>query len=60
LPGEPAPPTEPKGGEYDRGERKQAVREFRSWLLGCTIVVLLVILLYVVYAILLFASGWHG
>jgi hypothetical protein len=53
LPGRPP-------GEYDRGERKEFAREFRSWLFGCGIIVLIVILAFVVYAILLIASGWRG
>jgi hypothetical protein len=47
-------------GEYDRGERKELAREFRLWLIGCGIVVLIVLLTFAIYAVLLLTSGWHG
>jgi len=50
----------PGSGEYDRGERKQLGRELRWWLAGSAIVVLFTLLSFVVYAVLLVRSGWHG
>jgi len=47
-------------GEYDRGERKELARELRVWLAGCGIVALIVVLSFVIYAVLLVRSGWHG
>jgi len=47
-------------GEYDRGERKELGREFRSWLVGCGIVLLIVLLTYALYAVLLISSHWRG
>jgi hypothetical protein len=50
----------PGEGGYDRGERKELSREFRMWLAGCGIVVLILVFCFVVYAVLLIRSGWHG
>jgi len=47
-------------GEYQRGERKEFVRDFGLWFAGCGIVVLIVLLAFIVYAVLLVRSGWHG
>ena len=52
--------TLPGDGEYDRGERKELSREFRMWLAGCGIVVLILVICFVIYAVLLIKSGWHG
>jgi hypothetical protein len=50
----------PGDGEYDRHERKEFGDDFRLWLAGCGIVVLITVAAFVVYAILLFQSGWKG
>lgn len=47
-------------GEYDRGEKQEFARDFRSWLAGCAVVVLIVVISFAVYAVLLIRSGWHG
>jgi hypothetical protein len=46
--------------EYDRGERKAVGRDAMAVLGGCGVVILVVVLTYVVYAVLLVRSGWHG
>ena len=46
--------------DYDRGERTVFFRGLLAWLGGCGIVVLIVILCFVLYALLLVHSGWHG
>jgi hypothetical protein len=50
----------PGDGEYDRKERNAWSQDARYVMGGCGVVVGIVILVYVVYAILLIASGWHG
>jgi hypothetical protein len=50
----------PGDGEYDRHERKELAGDFRLWLAGCGIVVLITLIAFVVYAILLIHSGWKG
>ena len=35
-------------------------RELRLWFVGCGIVALVVVLSFVIYALLLARSGWHG
>lgn len=50
----------PGDGEYDRGERREFTRDLRDWLAGCGIVVLILVIAFVVYAVLLARSGWHG
>ena len=52
--------TLPGDGEYDRKERAEAAREFRYWLMGCALVVLIIVLTYLVYGVLLVHSGWRG
>ena len=46
--------------DYDRGEGAVFLRGLLAWLGGCGIVVLIVILCFVLYALLLNHSGWHG
>jgi hypothetical protein len=50
----------PGDGEYDRGEKREAARDLRMWLVGCAIVVLIVVFSFATYAVLLIRSGWHG
>jgi hypothetical protein len=50
----------PRDGDYDRGELATFGRGLLTWLAGCGIVVLIVALCFVIYAVLLFHSGWHG
>lgn len=53
-------PTLPGESEYDRGEKREFVRDFRLWLAGSAIVVLIVAVAFAIYAALLIRSGWHG
>jgi hypothetical protein len=50
----------PGDGEYDRHEREEFAGDLRLWLIGCGVVVLFTLIAFVVYAILLFHSGWKG
>jgi len=50
----------PGDDPYDRRGRKTAGNDYRTIALGCGVVVGTVVLIYVVYAILLVASGWNG
>jgi len=50
----------PGENEYDRGERKELVRNAWLWLAGCGVVALILVLAFVVYGVLLVHSGWHG
>jgi hypothetical protein len=50
----------PGDGEYDRHEGKELGDDFRLWLAGCAIVVLFTVVAFVIYAIVLFHSGWKG
>lgn len=50
----------PGDGEYDRKEKAETSREFRYWLMGCALVVLIIVLTYLVYGVLLVRSGWRG
>lgn len=52
--------TLPGDDPYDRRGRKTAGNDYRTIALGCGVVVGTVVLIYVVYAILLVASGWNG
>ena len=52
--------TLPGDGEYDRHERDQYARDFRLWLAGCGIVVAITLVAFVIYAVVLIRSGWHG
>ena len=53
-------PILPGEREYDRGEKREFARDFRLWLAGCALVVLIVALAFAIYAVLLIRSGWHG
>jgi len=50
----------PGDGEYDRHERQEYGRDFRWWLAGCGVVVLITVAAFVIYAVLLIHSGWRG
>ena len=50
----------PGDGEYDRHERQEYGRDFRLWLAGCGVVVLITVAAFAIYAVLLIHSGWRG